>query len=412
MIHSLRKKFIFINMLLVFIILVVIFSYQIISTLHQLETESLTAMQMVLERKNDQAIPNFKIGEAPSVSQYNRSLIFVIGVTQHGNFSLIYTDNISISDEEVRFIAETVLSTEEKKGILPEYNLRFLCTEEGQSIKIALMERSAEQQTIKNTFLNAFLSGTLALIGFFLVSLFLSRWALKPVETAWYQQRRFIADASHELKTPLTVILANAGILKTNPDHTVQEEMGWIESTEQEAKRMKKLVDELLFLAKSDDAIPSVPYQTINLSDITLNTALTFESMAFEHDISLETDNIAPDVRILGDESRIKQLLGILLDNAVKYADRNDLVTVSLEIRQSRAVLGVHNTGSFIPEKNRAHIFDRFYREDQSRSKEGYGLGLSIAKSIAESHKGKIAVDSDEKGTLFFIAFPIASSPI
>ena len=184
--------------------------------------------------------------------------------------------------------------------------------------------------------------------------------------------------------------------------------MNWVENTEAEATRMKRLIDSLLFLAKTDDAELPVVHSKVNLSDVFLSAALSFESVVFERGISLETSAITSEIHISGNEAQLKQLIGILLDNAVKYSKEKGIVTLSLEARQSKAALTVHNQGSHIAAADLEHIFDRFYRADKSRSAEGYGLGLAIAKSIAEAHAGKISARSDaEHGTSFTVSLPL-----
>jgi signal transduction histidine kinase len=207
----------------------------------------------------------------------------------------------------------------------------------------------------------------------------------------------------------LTVILANVGILLRHKDETVGQQQKWVEYTKEEAERMKKLVDEMLFLAKSDAARTSIPFLPQNFSDIVWNNVLPFESVAFELHVTLE-NHIVPEVFLQGDEGQLKQLVAILLDNACKYAGEGGKVTVSLEKGQDKARLAVHNTGTPIPPDQLPRIFDRFIRADSSRARSqgGYGLGLAIAKTIVEGHKGKITVESSAAdGTIFIVTLPL-----
>ena len=257
----------------------------------------------------------------------------------------------------------------------------------------------------------------LFLLCFLLVSIFLARWALRPVETAWEQQNQFIADASHELKTPLTVILANLRILLSHKDATIREELQWVESTQEEAGRMKKLVENLLFLARSDARSTPMVYSTFSFSDLILGCLLTFEPVAFEQGVMIE-DHISEDISLTGDASQIRQLVAILLDNACKYAGNatggetdDKKVTVTLVSENDRIRLTVHNTGKAIPEEDLPHLFERFYRTDKSRARTdgGYGLGLAIAQTIAKNHRGKITVVSAENlGTSFTVTLPVS----
>ena len=249
----------------------------------------------------------------------------------------------------------------------------------------------------------------LVVLASFIISLFLSKRALAPVQRSWDQQHQFVADASHELKTPLTVILANLGIIKSHSGHTVTEEKKWLDNTEEEAIRMKDLLQDLLFLARDDaDNAPPAPHVTLNLSQIVWECILSFESVTYEQNTTMSED-IQNDIRISGNEKQIKQLTMILLDNACKYA-KNGSIHVVLKRDHEKAILSIRNSGPVIPKEDLEHIFERFYRANKSRSRDtgGYGLGLSIAQTIVHNHKGNIKADSTEKsGTTFRVSMPV-----
>ena len=239
-------------------------------------------------------------------------------------------------------------------------------------------------------------------------------------ETQERYRREFTANVSHELKTPLTVILANLRILLSHKDATIRDELQWVESTQEEAGRMKKLVENLLFLARSDAKSTPMLYSTFSFSDLILGCLLTFEPVAFEQGVMIE-DEISDDIFISGDAPQIRQLVAILLDNACKYAGIADVleksgssdkkVTVTLTSENEKIKLTVHNTGKAIPEEDLPHLFERFYRTDKSRARTdgGYGLGLAIAQTIAKNHHGKITVVSAKNlGTSFTVTFPVS----
>ena len=234
--------------------------------------------------------------------------------------------------------------------------------------------------------------------------------SLRPVEHAFSEQQRFVQDASHELKTPLTVILANLSILKSRPAATIQEEMLWIQNTETEARRMQELTERLLFLAKADSKRFSPKIERLSLSKLTEAAALPFTALAFERGLSLET-KLEAELYVKGDARALTQLLAILIDNALKYAKSGSVVTVRLARQKKQALLSVHNEGEVIPQDALPHLFDRFYRVDKSRARAqgGYGLGLSIAKTIAHAHGGDIRVESSaEHGTCFTTTLPLS----
>ena len=249
-----------------------------------------------------------------------------------------------------------------------------------------------------------------AVLLFLLLSHYLAIWALAPAEKAWEQQNRFVADASHELKTPITVILANLDILSTHKDSTIREQQQWIRSTREEAIRMRDLVQDLLFLAKSDaNALPVLTGEA-DLTNCAEDRALNFEAVAFENDVTLETE-IEENLKVTGSESQLKQLLTILLDNAVKYAGPKGQVLMKVFRKQDKVVISVNNTGEVISAEDLPHIFERFYRASKSRARAegGYGLGLSIAENIVKQHKGTIScASSREEGTTFRVELPSA----
>ena len=219
------------------------------------------------------------------------------------------------------------------------------------------------------------LGGIFLLAGFLIfgLSFFLARMSLRPVEHAFSEQQRFVQDASHELKTPLTVILANLSILKSRPASSIQEEM-------------------------------------LSLSQLTEAAALPFTALAFERGLTLET-KLEAELYVKGDAQALTQLLAILIDNALKYAKSGSVVTVRLARQKKQTLLSVHNEGEVIPQDALPHLFDRFYRVDKSRARAqgGYDLGLSIAKTIAHAHGGDIRVESSaEHGTCFTTTLPLS----
>lgn len=277
--------------------------------------------------------------------------------------------------------------------------------------KIAFVSDNNLTGAMRSLTLTSLMVGVAALALLFGISLFLADWALKPVERVWNQQKQFISDASHELKTPLTVILANLSILRRHGDETVNSQRKWITSTEDEAQRMKGLVEDLLTLARLDEAGQTAPLpemSDVDMSDLVTGELLTFEPVAFERGVELESE-IAPGIIVRGDAGKLRQLTAILADNACKYAGMGGSVRVTLCESDGRAQLSVQNTGDVIPPEQLSHVFERFYRADKARtgSKSGYGLGLAIAAGIARLHGGEISAASDIKhGTVFSVSFP------
>jgi signal transduction histidine kinase len=212
-----------------------------------------------------------------------------------------------------------------------------------------------------------------------------------PIKKAFDKQRRFISDASHELKTPLTIISANIDVLKNEIGENQR-----LTHIKFQSERMNELVLDLLSLAKISEGNTSIIRNKFNISGSVLNTALEFESRAFEEEKKYSYD-IEENIEYIGDERQVKQLVSILIDNAIQYSDANGQIKVSLRTQGGYINISVFNTGTGVPENEKKKIFERFYRTDESRSREtgGYGIGLSIAEAIAESHNGKITVSGE-----------------
>lgn len=255
--------------------------------------------------------------------------------------------------------------------------------------------------------------GALVMLIFFIISVYFSRWALRPVKESWMQQKRFVADASHDLKTPLTVILANSSILMEHPEKSISSQSQWIESTENEAKQMQEMVNDLLLLAKLDEGVTQAAHDDVDFSTLLEGELLEFESVAFESGITLESD-IAEGLHVMGDQSRLRRLVTTLLDNACKYTQPEHAVKARLErVENKKLRFTVNNTGTTIDEEDLAHVFDRFYRADKSRTNtsdtsSSHGLGLAIAHAIAEEHGGTLTAESTpEEGTTFIAELPL-----
>jgi signal transduction histidine kinase len=226
---------------------------------------------------------------------------------------------------------------------------------------------------------------------------------VRPVEKAWKQQRQFLSDASHELKTPLTVILSNAELLESADleDRSAR----WADNIHSEARQMKTLVEEMLTLARADNMAPTVAPVQVSLSDVATDCALAFEPVAFEAGKGLEYE-ITDETFVFGDPDKLRRLISVLLDNAIKYG--SGTVRLQLQKTEKQARLIVSNPGTPIPPEQLEHLFERFYRADISRGEQsGFGLGLSIAKTLAEEHRGTLKAESDSVSTRFIFTLPL-----
>ena len=219
------------------------------------------------------------------------------------------------------------------------------------------------------------------------------------------QRSAFFSAASHELKTPLTVILSNAELLEAAP--LEDRPARWADNIRSEAGQMKSLVEEMLTLARADNAVPTAVMGEVSLSDLATDCVLAFEPVAFEAGKPLESD-ITPDVTVTGDADKLRQLIGVLLDNAIKYGQAGGTISLTLRRTDRQARLLVSNPGDPIPPDQLGRLFERFYRADASRGEQsGFGLGLPIAASIATEHKGTLKAESDQASTRFLFSMPL-----
>ena len=231
------------------------------------------------------------------------------------------------------------------------------------------------------------------------ISIMLTRWLVRPVEEAFNKQRQFVFDASHELKTPLAVIIASAEMLEKNP-----KEKKWLSNIKSEADRMNKLVINLLDLAKTESLPFKLKYSTVNLSKETERSILTFEGLVFEKGLEIDYD-IEDNIEFSCDLDKIKELLSILLDNAIKHSYDNAKIRVNLFKEKENIILEVINNGDDIPKDKQNKIFERFYRVDEARNRNENRYGLGIAKNIVDIHQGKISVTSSNNYTTFKVIF-------
>jgi signal transduction histidine kinase len=257
---------------------------------------------------------------------------------------------------------------------------------------LVFLDITARQKILTNLIYTFTLVGVVMLIVLYFTSRYFANRSIKPVQEAFDKQKQFIADASHELKTPLAVINTNTDVLLANQEDTIRQQAKWLHYIKSETERMAKLTNDLLYLTEMDDSRTGMIHAPFNLSEAVENIILTMEAVIFEKNVALEYD-IEPDLTVHGNSEQIKQVVMILLDNAVKYTGPKGEVRLSLRKQHNDVLLAVTNTGEGIAPEHLTRIFDRFYRTDTSRARKqgGYGLGLAIAKSIVEQqHKGKI----------------------
>lgn len=402
MLKKLRTKFIVINMVIVTVMLCLIFGLLYVSTKRNLERESLQMMNTIAMSPLHIAPPSSQQGNV-------RLPYFTIRINHTGEVVETGGGFFDLSDRKLLDqIIEQTWASHTDNGILTEYNLRFarIPTPVGQCFVYS--DITSEQAILRNLIRNSALIGCAAFFALLYISMLLARWAVTPVESAWKQQKQFVADASHELKTPLTVIMTNAELLLA-PECSDFERNQLSENVLTISRQMRGLVESLLELARIDSGSIRETLMPVSFSEIALEAAMMFEPVFFENGM-LFSYEISPEINLNGNRAHLKQLTDILLDNAAKYALPGGQTTLSLRKNSSKkCLLTVSNQGEPISDQDLQNLFKRFYRADKARtSRHSYGLGLSIAESITEEHHGKIWAESLNGYNSFYVELPLS----
>ncbi len=402
MLKKLRLKFVFFIMFPVTILLFGILSFMYHVTRMSLERESILMMQTIAANPMRRGAPDEPDTEV-------RLPYFTVQISPDGE--LITTDDgyYDLSDQTfIRELVHTASQSNNRTGVIREYHLRYLREKvPGRGMQcIVFSDISSEQNTLRNLLRTCLLIGVLSFLAFFIISIYLARWAVRPVELAWEEQRRFVGDASHELKTPLTVILTNAEMLQSeefDENHRRQFSDNILTMSHQ----MQGLVEGLLDLARTDQGAENTSFCRLDLSRLLQDALLPFEPVFFEKGLTLEL-RLADGVYINGSAAHLEKLIAILADNAAKYSSPGGKTTVALNYTGARScLLSVSNPGETILPQDMKNIFKRFYRADTARSmNRSYGLGLSIAENIVLEHKGKIWCESQENVNTFWVKLP------
>lgn len=396
MLKRLKIKFICINMLLVTVLLLLIFFFVFMMTRISLERDSIRMMEAIPFSQKDHRFPGNPPGEI-------RLPYFIL--RENKDHTLDAFGSSSFDLEDTAFLQLLLDKTEQydaNKGVLRDYSLRFLRKSTPVGEEFIYVDISSEQAVLRSLIKTCFLIGAATWAAFFLISILLARWAVKPVEQAWTQQKQFVADASHELKTPLTVILTNAELLQSD-SYSPDQRQQFSGSILTMSRQMRGLVESLLNLARVDSAQQHPSMTSLDLSLTVFDALLPFEALFFEKDLMLET-SIEENIHVKGCEAHLRQVVEIFLDNAMKYSAPKAKVTVTLQRTGRSCHLIVSNDGDPIEKAELTKLFKRFYRADPARSmNHSYGLGLSIAEEIIQHHHGKIWAESEHGVNSFHV---------
>lgn len=340
--------------------------------------------------------------EGADTPAFKLSTFYTVAISYDDEILETDNENSEVhSDEELQEYAIEI--AEDKSTFGTRDNLVFYKTDKGGYYLVTLMDNTLVQESMSTLFRYTFIFGGAAIVILFFISIFLARKIVGPLEESYKKQKQFISDAGHELKTPVSVVNANAELLS--------REIGtnqWLSNIQYENDRMSVLVNQLLELARTENVSPQC--EELDLSHLVNGEALPFESVAFEKGFILDCQ-IEDSINIYGNSTQLKQIVSILIDNAIKHNDISRGRSISLKLikEHGNAILSVANSGDEIPKEQREQLFERFYRADEARTADGsnYGLGLAIAKAIATSHGGKIRVSCHHELVEFIVTLPL-----
>lgn len=396
MLKKLRKRFICINMAIVTGMLLIIFALNFQLTNSDLNNKSNTALQTLSQSVMDNNLRSAEV----------RMPYFVIQQSILGEIKVIGNTHFDISNADfIHQIMRSVYAQRSDTGNLPEYDLKFKVITQPTVQSIICLDISANGRALTSLIQTSIVTCIIALAAFTFISILLARWAVKPVDKALQQQKQFISDASHELKTPLTVIMSNAELMQ-GAENMEQDQVQYTENILSSAKQMRRLVEGMLDLARADNGQIQTHFADSDFSKIVNDAILNFEAVFFEQGLTLNA-NIQENLTVHGSKQHLGQLIDILLDNAQKYSSPG---IVDVELRRfgnSQCLLTVSNPGTPIPNSDLEKIFQRFYRTDSARTdSSSFGLGLSIAQRITQEHGGQIWAESNSSGNRFSVLLP------
>lgn len=400
MLKKLRLKFTAINMGIVALMLMVIFTLSYQSTKSDLEEQSMRTLQSL-------AADPLQMGALEGYKEEVRIPYFTLQINSRGDLFASGGGYFDLSDTDfLQNLIDSVLSSQGSSGVIDEYKLRYLWSAGPSSQCLAFVDISGELSTLRGLIRNYVFIGILALALFLPLSLLLARWIVKPVDAAWKQQKQFVADASHELKTPLTVIMTNAELLKS-PGYDESRRSQFSENILSMSREMRQLVEGLLELARADSGQKEQSFSWLELSRLVSECTLPFEPLFFESGLDFET-SIEPGISLTGNEQLLRRALDILLDNARKYSLPGGPVCLSLSRQgHSHCLIKLTNPSQELSREELKSIFMRFYRQDKARSRDGgYGLGLPIAESAVKAHRGRLWAEYSAGKISFHMLLP------
>lgn len=401
MIKRLRIKFVCVVMAIVMLMLGVILGVVIYFTGANMEMQSVSMMRTI-------AASPFQQGSLGKPSNDEVRLpFFTVQISSRGELITASGGYFDLTDREyLQEIINAALLSDQETGELDEHDLRYLKSASPIGFTIVFSDTTTETATLKNMLYSCLGIFFVAMIVFLGISILLSHWVIKPVAVAWDQQRQFVADASHELKTPLSVIMANAELMQ-NDDTSEADRKTFSHKILSTSYQMRSLVENMLEMARVDNGTLKMKFCAVDFSQLINDAVLSFQLLYEEKSMGLRCA-VTEGICLHGSEQHLYQVLDVLLDNALKYSTPNGMVSVDLSQNGRNCILSVSSPGEPISKEDIKNIFKRFYRADKARTMNGsYGLGLAIAESVVEAHKGKIWAESESGYNTFYVQLPL-----
>lgn len=413
MIRKLRVKLILASMLSLLLVLAVILGIAGVLNYRKIIFDADSILAILQE--NDGSFPSWTHTAGTAVAADTRpkedrrfspelpyeSRYFSVFLDENGSVLTVNTGKIAAVDTATAIdYAQTVFRAGLSRGFADDY--RFISYTVGTETHMIFLDYGREMSSFRTFLFTSACVSIGGLLAVLLLLIFLSARIVKPFSQSYEKQKQFITDAGHELKTPLTIIDADTEVLAMDIG-----ENEWLHDIQNQTKRLAQLTNDLILLSRMEEQ-PQTERIEFPVSDLVEEAAAAFQALAKTQGKQLSC-HIQPMLSMVGDEKAIRQLVSILLDNAIKYSDSGGRIELTLEKQKNMIRLSVFNTARSVPRESLPRLFDRFYRADQSRNSRtgGYGLGLSIASAVVSAHKGKIwATTQDEKSLLIVAAFP------
>lgn len=409
MLKKLKIKFIAVIMTIVTILFAAIFVCVTYLTKSNIERDSIQMMRSFAFHPMPPVHADLPV-DMPDDKPDNRRLpFFTIRFEADGELETFGDSYYDLTDKALlNDLVNAVFQKNEQIGVISEYDLRYCVVYSNDVTEMVFADISNEKAMMRILVRNSIIIGLIGYAVFFIISFLLAEWVSKPIEKTWNEQKQFIADASHELKTPLTVIMTNAEML-TDSGYNEDDKSHFTKNILAMSKRMRGLVESLLELAKMDNGTAVSTYKTVDYSKLISDSVLPFEPLFYEKDMEIISD-IENDIQVNGDKEKLGQVVNILLDNAMKYSDEKSSVKITLKHQKTHCILSVSNKGKTISKSDCKKIFKRFYRVDKARNDgQSYGLGLSIADRIISEHNGHIWAESENGYNTFYVSLVIAA---